>query len=91
MIRLNKVPEKPSLALREMEVKDVPQVTKLYSKYMNRFDMAPDMTEEEIKHTFLSGRGVGEHSIKGRRNGQVIWSYVVEVCAYPLGQCQTLI
>jgi glycylpeptide N-tetradecanoyltransferase len=90
MIRLNKVPARPCLALREMEAKDIPQVAELYSRYMDRFDMATDMTKEEIEHIFLSGRGGEPSDTKGRRTGQIVWSYVVEVsgllffCLQPL-------
>jgi hypothetical protein len=79
MVRLNKVPVRPCLALREMEAKDIPEVAELYSRYMDRFDMATDMTKEEIEHTFLSGRGEEPSDTKGRRTGQIVWSYVVEV------------
>lgn len=80
MIRINKIFSTPQLALREMEVKDIPEVSELFSKYMARFGMAPVMTKEEVEHMFLSGRGRGEiESALGRREGQVVWSYVVEV------------
>lgn len=67
--------------LREMEERDVDQVTDLYKRYMDRFDMSPLMTAEEIRHNFLSGKGTGEigPSKYGRREGQVLWVYVVEV------------
>jgi glycylpeptide N-tetradecanoyltransferase len=80
MIRINKVSSTPKLALREMEANDIVGVTELYSKYMARFDMAPVMTTEEVEHMLLSGRGRGDIDYDlGRREGQVIWSYVVEV------------
>ncbi|TFY64686.1 hypothetical protein EVJ58_g2460 [Rhodofomes roseus] len=62
LIRLNKLPDTPKLlghGLREMEERDVPQVTELYGKYMDRFGMAHIMDEEEIRHSLLSGRGDG--------------------------------
>lgn len=65
--------------LREMEERDVEQVTDLYKRYMDRFDMSPVMTAEEVKHNFLSGKGTGEKGASGRREGQVLWVYVVEV------------
>lgn len=83
MIRLNKVPERPRLesqGLREMEEKDIPEVTALYDAYMKRFGMVITLTEEEVRHQFFSGRGVGEGSWKLPRGGQVVWTYVVEVC-----------
>jgi len=84
MIRSNKLPAVPHLAsagLREMEDGDIAQVGELYTRYMQRFGMAPVMTLDEIRHQFLSGKGKGERPPgmwKGRRDGQVIWAYVVE-------------
>ncbi|KAJ2913440.1 hypothetical protein MD484_g6978, partial [Candolleomyces efflorescens] len=81
LIRVNKLESKTTLAgLREMEEKDLPQVADLFRRYMQRFDMAPLMNFEEVKHHLLSGRGEGEFGDggKGRRKGQVTWSYVVE-------------
>ena len=90
MIRLHRVPDRPtqlSHGLREMEEKDVPEVAELYEKYMMRFGMAITMTEEEVRHNFLSGRGVGpasKDSWKSPREGQVVWTYVIEVSVIPL-------
>ncbi|KZT09671.1 N-myristoyl transferase [Laetiporus sulphureus 93-53] len=84
MLRLHKVPDTPRLlssGLREMEERDIPQVTELYAKYMSRFGMVHLMTEEEIGHLFLSGRGEGSthpDSWKAPREAQVVWAYVVE-------------
>ena len=61
-----------------MEEKDIPSVHALWQKFMACFDMAPDVTEEEVQHHLLSGRGEGEMKNR-RREGQVVWSYVVEV------------
>jgi len=77
-----KLPSAPHFAasgLREMEERDVEQVTDLYKRYMDRFDMSPLMTTEEVRHNFLSGGGTGEKGASGRREGQVLWVYVVEV------------
>ncbi len=85
MIRLNKVAERPHLekqGLREMEEKDIPQVAKLYASYMKRFGMAIEMTHDEVRHHFHSGLGEGprgKDSWKVPREGQVVWTYVVEV------------
>jgi len=76
-----KLPSTPHLAasgLREMEEHDVEQVTDLYKRYMDRFDMSPLMTAEEVRHNFLSGKGTGEIGASGRREGQVLWVYVAE-------------
>ena len=83
MIRHFKLPSTPALlraGLREMEERDVSAVTELYRRYMERFDMVPIFEEEDIRHQFLSGRGSGEKEAPtGRRSGQVVWTYVVEV------------
>ncbi|EGN93299.1 hypothetical protein SERLA73DRAFT_189863, partial [Serpula lacrymans var. lacrymans S7.3] len=80
MIRVNKLPSVPHIkGLREMEEKDVPEVAELFTRYMQRFDMAPVMTLDEVRHQFLSGRGEGEKGTDdNRRLGQVVWTYVVE-------------
>ncbi|KAF3941169.1 hypothetical protein ABW19_dt0207542 [Dactylella cylindrospora] len=54
--------------LREMEAKDVLPVKTLLDKYLQRFDMAPIFSEEEVEHWFLH-KGTSE---------RVIWTYVVE-------------
>jgi glycylpeptide N-tetradecanoyltransferase len=82
MITANKLPSStPVLAgrgLREMEERDIPGVGDLWFKYMQRFKMHPEYSLPEVKHHLLSGRGSGE-LVNGRREGQVVWSYVVEV------------
>ncbi|EPS95440.1 hypothetical protein FOMPIDRAFT_1032890 [Fomitopsis schrenkii] len=84
LIRLNKLPDTPRLltrGLREMEDRDVPQVTALYGKYMDRFGTAHLMDENEIRHVLLSGRGEGPttpDSWRTPREKQVVWTYVVE-------------
>ncbi|ELU43842.1 N-myristoyl transferase [Rhizoctonia solani AG-1 IA] len=78
MIRQNAVPDSFTLAgLREMEEKDIKDVLELYEKYMQRFQLTPVMDEAEMRHHMLSGRGTGERK-DGRREGQVVWAYVVE-------------
>jgi glycylpeptide N-tetradecanoyltransferase len=82
MIRVNKVPSSFSMSgLRPMEEKDVSQVADLFMRYMKRFGMSPLFDLEETKHQFLSGNGTGVigDGGPGRRDGQVTWSYVVEV------------
>ncbi|OCH93383.1 N-myristoyl transferase [Obba rivulosa] len=84
LARLYKVPDRPYLldsGLREMEEKDIPQVAELFSRYMRRFGMVPVYTLEEMRHQFLSGLGEGprdKNSWKSPREGQVIFSYVIE-------------
>ncbi len=85
MIRLHKVPDRPRLldqGLREMEERDVPQVLDLFTRYMQRFDMVPVMNEDDVRHQFHTGLGEGPRggdSWKVKREGQVMWTYVVEV------------
>ena len=86
MIRQFKVASTPALSragLREMEERDVSAVAELYRRYMERFDMIPLLEDDEVRHQFLSGRGKGEREASGRRQGQVVWTYVVEVISPP--------
>ncbi|KAG8931162.1 glycylpeptide N-tetradecanoyltransferase [Tulasnella sp. 417] len=82
MIRQAAVPPNTTIpGLREMEDHDLDAVDSLISRYLQRFKMAPQYSKEEIRHNLLSGRGEGEigaDGIPGRRNGQVVWTYVVE-------------
>ncbi|KAJ3514368.1 hypothetical protein NMY22_g14755 [Coprinellus aureogranulatus] len=81
MIRVNRLEPKTSLqGLREVEEKDIAEVADLFRRYMQRFDTSPIMTVEEVRHNFLGGKGTGKLGdlMKGRRPGQVTWSYVVE-------------
>ncbi len=52
-----------------MQSKDVEAVRDLLQRYLNRFDMAPKFTTEEIDHWLLH---------KDKAAEQVIWTYVVE-------------
>ena len=81
MIRIYKVDPKTTLpGLREIEERDVPEVADLFARYMQRFDMVPLMTVDEVRHQFLSGRGEPDQpSENNRRPKQVVWTYVVEV------------
>jgi glycylpeptide N-tetradecanoyltransferase len=82
MIRVNKVPSNYSSAgLREMEERDVSQIANLFTRFMKRFEMSPIFNLDEVKHQFLSGIGKGSigDGGSGRRDGQVTWTYVVEV------------
>ena len=52
-----------------MEAKDIPVVLDLLERYLNRFDMAPKFSEEEVRHWML-------HDDKAIE--QVVWTYVIE-------------
>jgi glycylpeptide N-tetradecanoyltransferase len=60
--------------LRAMEEKDVDKVLDLLKRYLARFDLAPVFTREEVVHWLLYKETAGKT--------QVIWTYVVEVCAF---------
>lgn len=84
MTKLNEIPASSATkpqpeGFREMEENDVTGVTELLNAYLSRFDLKPIFSEEEISHTFLSGRGQGDY-IDGKpmRSKQVLWAYVVE-------------
>lgn len=62
--------------LREMEAKDINSALDLFTRYMARYDMAPEFCKEEFEHWFVRKNGTEE---------QVIWSYVVEV-SHVLGE-----
>ncbi|KAJ7304546.1 N-myristoyl transferase [Mycena albidolilacea] len=80
MIRMNTVPDTPTLKVRPIKDKDVVSVAALFTRYMRRFDMVPVMGLEDVQHQFLSGQGTGNigDGGEGRRVGQVTWTYVVE-------------
>ncbi|KAF4631840.1 hypothetical protein G7Y89_g6291 [Cudoniella acicularis] len=70
-VRKYQLPEQTATkGLRPMEPKDVDAVLDLLSRYMARFDMAPEFTKEEIEYWMLHRK----HDLEE----QVIWSYVVE-------------
>ncbi|KAJ7141688.1 Myristoyl-CoA:protein N-myristoyltransferase, N-terminal domain-containing protein [Mycena crocata] len=80
MIRTYALPSTLSLVIRAIEEKDVAGVAALFTRYMRRFDLAPVMTVDEVRHHFLSGNGTGKigDGGAGRRIAQVTWTYVVE-------------
>lgn len=56
--------------LRLMEAKDVAAVVDLQNRYAKRFDIAPEMTKDEVEHWFVpTVDASGE---------QAVWTYVVE-------------
>lgn len=73
-----RVPAEPTLpGLRELEKRDLKQASRLIRAYMARFDMAPLLSNKDIEHALWTGRG---KDVNGKREGQVTWAYVVEVC-----------
>lgn len=62
--------------LREMEKRDLKQVSRLLRAYLARMDMAPLLSNKDIEHAMFAGRG---KDVGGKREGQVTWAYVVEV------------
>ncbi|GAA5861642.1 hypothetical protein JCM8547_000692 [Rhodosporidiobolus lusitaniae] len=63
--------------LRELEKRDLKQASRLLRAYLARFDMAPLVSNKEVEHALWAGRGreVGKGE---KREGQVVWTYVVE-------------
>lgn len=75
MIKRNKLPEMTKTeGLRLMEERDVKSVAGLLKQYLEKFDLAPVYSEEEVHHWFLH---------KGDDETRVIWTYVVEVSPQP--------
>lgn len=77
MIERYRVPDEPALlnqGLREMEERDVPEVTSLYASYMTRFDLALELTQDEIRHHLIGGSNTAQED-------RAVWTYVVEVRA----------
>lgn len=71
-IRKYAVPEQTSTkGLREMRPDDLNAVRELLNRYLTRFDLTPDFTEDEVQHWLL-----GKKQTDGE---QVVFTYVVEV------------
>jgi len=70
-VRKYALPEYTSIkGLRPMEVKDVDVVMKLLQTYLQKFEMAPEFTRDELEYWLVHKKdALGE---------QVIWSYVAE-------------
>jgi glycylpeptide N-tetradecanoyltransferase len=86
-----RVPQETSLkGLREIEKRDLKQCSRLLRAYLARFDCAPMLSNKEVEHALWTGRGREEES-GGKRKGQVVWTYVVEVryLRFPSIYCQT--
>lgn len=76
MLRKYSLPETTSIpGLREMEKRDLKQVGRLLRAYLARMDMAPLLSNKEVEHALVTGRG---RDVDGKRVGQVTWAYVVE-------------
>ncbi|KAK1964807.1 N-myristoyl transferase [Colletotrichum sublineola] len=70
-IRKYQLPDATSTkGLRELQEKDLDAASELLTKYLTRFEMAPEFSKDEFRHWFLHDKNApGE---------QVIWTYVVE-------------
>ncbi|KAM0749018.1 N-myristoyl transferase [Meredithblackwellia eburnea MCA 4105] len=76
LVLQNKLPEGTSIpGLREVEKRDLKQVSRLLRAYLARMDMAPLVSNREVEHALFAGRG---KDVDGKRVGQVTWCYVVE-------------
>jgi len=70
-VRKYAVPDHTSIkGLREMQAKDLSAVQKLLERYLARYDLAANYSQEEIRHWLLDRKLPGDE--------QVIFSYVVE-------------
>ncbi len=71
MVQRNKLPEKTSTeGWREMRVSDIDTVYDLLSRFLKRFQLAQELTREEIEHWFLDRNKSPED--------RVVWAFVVE-------------
>ncbi|DBB08722.1 hypothetical protein WJX82_007365 [Trebouxia sp. C0006] len=53
-IKLYKLPDKPKTpGIRPLEKRDVPQVTRLLSTYLEKYSLIPIFTEEEVEHYLM--------------------------------------
>eukprot|EP01029_Cantina_marsupialis_P031004 TRINITY_DN8696_c0_g1_i1.p1 TRINITY_DN8696_c0_g1~~TRINITY_DN8696_c0_g1_i1.p1 ORF type:complete len:410 (-),score=132.63 TRINITY_DN8696_c0_g1_i1:171-1400(-) len=69
LVRLNKLPEKPSIPLRPMTSDDVAQVTEMLNKKLESTAMAQCFTEEEVNHWLVTRAGVIDswvHEVEGK-------------------------
>ena len=68
-LKLYKLPEAPlTPGVRAMEARDVPAVTRLLARYLERYALAPVMTEDDVAHWLVMRE-------------RVIYAYVVESAA----------
>ena len=55
----NRVPDKPlTPGFRQMKESDVGQVTRLLNAHLQKYDLAPSFTDDEVKHWLLPRAGV---------------------------------
>ena len=74
MVKRNRLPDNTCLqGIRLMEERDITGVTDLLKSYLDQFDLAPEYTENEVRHWLLH---------KGDETTRVIWTYVVEVTPF---------
>ncbi|RWS11094.1 glycylpeptide N-tetradecanoyltransferase 2-like protein, partial [Dinothrombium tinctorium] len=58
-VKLYKLPENPKTAgFRKLEKKDIRKVHKLLNEYLNKFDLAPVYSHEEVLHWFMPRQDV---------------------------------
>lgn len=71
-LRLYNLPESPRLeGFKELEKSHVPQVYSMLSEYLDKFDLAPKFSMDEVEHWFLSQEDV-INSYVVERDGQVL-------------------
>ena len=71
MVKRNRVPERPKIkGWREMEEKDIDGVLDLLGRYLKRFELIQDFTQEEVEHWFLNRQE--------NPDDRVVWAYVVD-------------
>ena len=72
MITRNHLPSSTTLpGFRAMEQKDVPSVHNLLARYLKRFTLAPEFSEDEVSHWLVHDPNLAPEK-------QVVWGYVVE-------------
>ena len=71
MVQRNKLPEKTSMeGWREMREADIDAVHDLLGRFLKRFQLAQELTKEEIEHWFIDRTKNAED--------RVVWAFVVE-------------
>mmetsp|Transcript_25415 Transcript_25415/g.60438 ORF Transcript_25415/g.60438 Transcript_25415/m.60438 type:complete len:403 (-) Transcript_25415:339-1547(-) len=71
-IKLYKLPDTTATpGLREMEPRDVPQVTELLKEYLKGFKLAPVLDEEEVRHWLLPVKNVMDSFVVDDGSGAI--------------------